>query len=119
MMGRTGDRAVAAMSLSCQIDLMHYMLFEIWGEPGEMSSFAGVVHPQNDKAHALRASDVVLLHAFRAYSDRDFWRQFYRFDNRGEWQPVTDLPEYFFSEEEVAEQERYLQIRNLDGVSAA
>jgi len=106
------------MCLSCQIALMHYMLFEIWGEPGKMSSFSGVVHPQNDKAHAWRGPEIVLLHAFRAYSDRDFWRQLYRFDDLGEWESVTDLPEHFFSEEEVAEQERYLQIRNLDSASA-
>ena len=116
-MTRQTNDAVAAITLNCQIVLMHYMLFEIWGEPGEHSSYAGVVHPQNDKAHASKAPTVVLRHAFRAYSDRDFWRQFFCLDDRGEWEPWTDLPEYFFTEAEVEEQERYLQIRNLDGAN--
>lgn len=90
---------------------MHYMLFEVWEDADGHS--AGVVHPQNDKVRALSSADARLVQTFRAYSDRDFWRQYYRWDNRGEWEPDPHLPEHLFTESEAEEQERYLRIRNV------
>jgi hypothetical protein len=89
------------------------MLFEVWQDADGCGQMAGVVHPQNDKVRILSSPDARLVQTFRAYSDRDFWRQFYHWDGRGEWEPDLGLPEHFFTEAEVAEQDEYLRIRNV------
>jgi hypothetical protein len=47
-----------------------------------------------------------------AYSDRDFWRQFYAWNGKAEWEPDETLPEHFFTEQELKEQQDYLMRRN-------
>ncbi|MDB5676388.1 MAG: hypothetical protein JWM65_3370 [Sphingomonas bacterium] len=93
---------------------LNYMLFEVWEDIDGGGQIAGVVHPQNDKMRRIDPSPMTCVHSFRAYSDRDFWRQFYSWDGRDEWQPDPGLPEQFYSAEDVEVQRRYLEIRQID-----
>jgi len=90
---------------------MHYMLCEIWEDADECGRAASPVTQQNDKVRVAYDPNAKLVHTFYAYSDHDFWRQVYKWDGRDEWQADPMYPEHFFTEEEVDEQQQYLQLR--------
>ncbi|WP_447725917.1 hypothetical protein [Sphingomonas koreensis] len=91
---------------------MNKLVFEVWRDEGAESQQAGVVHPQNDKVRVSTMPRAVLVHTLTAYSDRDFWRQFYAWDGKVEWEPDESLPEHFFTEQELKEQQDYLKRRS-------
>jgi len=95
-----------------QNDDMPHLLFEIWEDPEHHSFEMSMVTEHGDQLRKQIAPASVLRHsfqaqsAFEAYQTKNDWHGF------GQWKAEPDWADQYFTEEDVAAQDRYLAVRN-------
>lgn len=86
---------------------MTQLLFEIFQDPENGYGFQ-LVCERNDR---LRSQRTEVLQQFRASSSFEAFQKNYDIQGFGKWQPPEGVPNEYFTEEDLADQEEYLRIR--------
>jgi len=84
------------------------LVFEIWSDADEGITQMIMVQSQADKVRLATAPNAVLLHSFTAQSDFEAFRKRNALLEFGPWDDGGLSEEHFFSEQEAAEQRKYL-----------
>ncbi|MEO1240739.1 MAG: hypothetical protein AAFX54_02425 [Pseudomonadota bacterium] len=90
---------------------MAELVFEIWHDEESYSYELSSVSKQGDKVRASMTPQAVKVHTFTATSDHEAHQKYNNWHGWGRWKPMPAAPEYLFTEEEVAEQRRYIAKR--------
>jgi hypothetical protein len=90
------------------------LLFEIWQDPDDNSFHLSGISERGDQLRKSISPDAVKVHAFTARSDFEASQKNYDWHGWGRWNPAEGWTEHVFADAEIAEQNRYLAIRDTD-----